>query len=289
MNRPSTTFATALLITAAFTSVVCLGAGCEGGKGDADPELKAQPFGANASLVPLNDPSAEPKVADGTAVDLTGLRVVHVDTFDETGTGAVGDVFLQDATDDPGPYQGLLAFRAQTTPPSYRLLAGDVVDISGIFEQFKAPEAGDWPDRFIPEIGNGSVSFRFDPIGAPPARVIDTNDLFDAELGYQWRSMLVTLENVKIGNTNGMPKPESDRQKGDPGPAGRRAAFKISTPVQRNDYEVPSVNNELFDLAGFYFDNNLQSGMTIKRLTGVVKVFGMYNIAPRSAADIELQ
>ena len=289
MNRLSTTFATALLITAALTSTVLGGAGCEGGKGDPDPELTPQPFGPRSSLVPLNDPAAEPKVENGTTVSVTGLRVVHVDTFDETGTGAVGDVFLQDATDDPGPYQGLLAFRAQTTPPSYRLLAGDVVDISGVFEQFKAPEAGDWPDRFIPEIGSGSVQFRFDPIGPPIARVIDTNDLFDGDLGYQWRSMLVTLENVKIGNTGGIPSPQENRKAGDPGPAGKRAAFKISTPTPKNDFEVPSVNNELFDLAAFYYDNDLAAGRTIKRLTGVVKVFGIYNIAPRSAADIELE
>lgn len=289
MNRFSTTFASALLITAALTCTVLGGAACEGGKGEPDPEITPQPFGPRSSLVPLNDPAAEPKVADKTVVSLTGLRVVHVDTFDETGTGAVGDVFMQDATDEPGPYQGLLAFRAQTSPPSYRLLAGDVVDISGVFEQFKAPEAGDWPDRFIPEIGNGSVQFRFDPIGPPIARVIDTNDLFDADLGYQWRSMLVTLENVKIGNTSGMPSPQEGRKAGDPGPANKRAAFKISTPTPKNDFEVPSVNNELFDLAAFYYDNDLAAGRTIKRLTGVVKVFGMYNIAPRSAADIELE
>lgn len=289
MNRPSTTVATVLLLTAALASSL-LGACEEGAKGDPDPEFTPKPFGENPSLVPLNDPDAVPKVADRTFVSVTGLRVVHVDTFDETGTGAVGDVFLQDATDEPGPYQGLLAFRAQTTPPAYRVLPGDVVDISGVFEQFKAPK-GDpkWADRFIPEIGNGSLRFRFDPIGAPIPRLIEQKDLFDGDLGYQWRSMLVTLENVTIGATGDMPKPDPERVKGDPGPT-RRASFKIAAGdgVGRNAEDVPSVNNELFDLAGFYYDNQLQSGRTIKRLTGVVKIFGIYNIAPRSAADIEL-
>ena len=288
INRPSTTFVSALLITAALTSTLVAGAGCEGGKGEPDPPIVAQPFGPRPSMVPLNDPAADPKVADGSTVSVTGLRVVHIDTYDETGSGAAGDVFLQDATDDPKPYQGLLAYRAQTTPPSYRLFAGDIVDISGVFEQFKAPESGDWPDRFIPEIGNGSVQFRFDSIGPAVPRPIEASELFDGDLGYQWRSMLVTLENVTIGDTGGMPQPAENRQPGTPWAPGKRAAVRFST-SPKNPQDVPSVNNELFDFASFYYDKGLGSGKTIKRLTGIVKVFGIYNIAPRSAADIELE
>jgi hypothetical protein len=290
MTRRPLAFARALCVPLAALALFAVA--CDGGTGDPDVEVAPNVYGGGSRLADLIDPSVEPRPVDGANVNVTGVRVVQVDTFDETGTGAVGDVFLQDANDDPGPYQGLLAFRPATVPSSYRALPGDIVDITGPFEMFAAPKADpSWPTRYIPEISGGAVSFRFDPIGPPIPRLIDASDLFDPELGAQWRGMLVTIENLKIGNTSGMPAKPTGWKQGDPGPANKRAAFRFSIPAgtTKQEFEVPSVNNELFDLAGFYYNNNLSTGTVIKRITGVVKVFGIYNIAPRSAADIELQ
>jgi hypothetical protein len=292
MTRRPLGLAFARILSLPLVTLACFGVGCDGGTGDPDVEVAPNVYGGGVRLADLIDPNADPAPINGANVNVTGVRVVHVDSFDETGTGAIGDVFLQDANDDPGPYQGLLAFRPATVPSSYRVLPGDIVDITGPFEFFPAPKADpSWPTRYIPEIGNGAISFRFDPVGPPIPRVIDANDLFDPELGAQWRGMLVTIENLKIGNTGAMPAKPEGWKPGDPGPAAKRAAFRFSIPqgTTKQEYEVPSVNNELFDLAGFYYNNGLATGTVIKRITGVVKVFGIYNIAPRSAADIELQ
>jgi hypothetical protein len=294
MNRRSPASVVALAFAGASVALAVLaGAGCEGGKGDPDPLLLPQPFGPQPSIAPLNDPDADPKVPDGTQVTVTGVRVVHVDAYDETGTGAVGDVFLADATDDPGPFQGLLAFRAQTTPPSYRMLAGDIVDISGPFEQFPAPKGDSaWITRYIPEIGNGSVTFRFDSIGAPVPKLIPYGDLFNDALGYQWRTMLVTIENVgAVANMGRIPTKPQGWVSGQPGPVGR-ASFRLPLPPgspPAEEQEIPVVNNELFDLAAFCYENGVDTSKKIRRLTGIVKIFGRYNISPRSAADIELE
>ncbi|HEU4412464.1 MAG TPA: hypothetical protein VFS43_44895 [Polyangiaceae bacterium] len=243
-----------------------------GGGGDPPLPVNSNAFGYGSSLAALIDPSVRGSaVTDGQVVQVTGVRVVHIDTFDETGQGRVGNVFLADAWAQPGPYHAVLAFAPVYSPPSYRAIPGDVVDASGTFDEF-LPPAGQ-PQRFLPELVRPTLVARFDEVGGPLRPVsIPLSDLTKYETGRPWLSTLVTLENVSILEL-------------ELNPTGR-ARIRLNAGTGLEPADLPTITNELFDLSNSGL--SFEVGQTIRRVTGMVTLFGNFSVAPRSKADIEL-
>jgi hypothetical protein len=252
--------------------VLVAGACDEGGGGDPPIPINSNAFGHGSSLASLIDPAVRGAApTDDRVVEVTGVRVVHIDTFDETGQGRVGNVFLADAGAQPGPYHAVLAFAPVYSPPSYRAIPGDVVDASGTFDEF-LPPAGQ-PQRFLPELVRPTLVARFDEVGGPLQPVpIQLTDLTKYETGRQWISTLVTVENVQILEL-------------ELNPTGR-ARIRLNGGTGLEPSDLPTITNELFDLsnAGLQFE----VGQTIKKVTGMVTLFGNFSIAPRTTADIVL-
>ncbi|MCU0655780.1 MAG: hypothetical protein MUF64_11015 [Polyangiaceae bacterium] len=260
-------------------------AGCsEGGFGDEPPPVKGSVLGNGIPFTQLNNTPA-PRVESIPSVSVTGVQVVFVDRFDETGSGATGNIFLQDFTRPAGPYQGMLAFQPSFTPPSFRASVGDVVDVTGQFIEFQ-PNLDflkqTRPGWTTPEI-NANLRLRFD---APYIQVepieINILDFLEYEKGRPWLSMLVVARNIKL---------ISDVTVDNAGRASARMDVGDGVSVTL----VPTITNSLFDLKKFADDIKAERGINslegaeIESVTGIVTLFDRFQIAPRSAADIKLK
>jgi hypothetical protein len=256
----------------ALGAALLMGA-CDDSGGGTDPviPLSSNAFGNGSSIASLLDPGlrAEP-IANNTTVRVTGARVIHVDTFDETGNGQVGNVYLQDASAEPGPYRAVLAFDPVYSPPSYRATVGDIVDATAPFQNFPRPTG---TPRYLPELVAAKLEARFDAVGGPLRPVVvPLSDFTSFETGKKWLSTLVTLENVTVLEVN-------INQTG-------RSSVRLNAGVGLEPNDLPTINNELFDLAKSGID--FRVGQTIARVTGLVTIFGNFSVAPRSRSDIEV-
>ncbi|HEU4532855.1 MAG TPA: hypothetical protein VFS00_02010 [Polyangiaceae bacterium] len=251
-----------------------LGAGaCDESGGGTDPAIpiSSNAFGNGSSIASILDPAlrATP-IANNTTVRVTGARVIHVDTFDETGNGQVGNVYLQDAWLEPGPYRAVLAFDPVYSPPSYRATVGDIVDATAPFQNFPRPVG---TPRFLPELVAAKLEARFDAVGGPlqPA-VVPLGDFTSFETGKKWLSALVTVENVRVLEVN-------INETG-------RSSVRLDAGAGLAPNDLPTINNELFDLA--HAGISFYPGQTLARVTGLVTIFGNFSVAPRSRSDIEV-
>ena len=270
------------------TVAAALLAACSpGGSGDKLAPFQGSVLGDGRSLASLNervheDGSPNPPPAPDAVVRVTGARVTWVDQYDETRKGAVGNIYLQDFTDPPGPNQGILAFQSGFSPPSFRTSVGDVIDITGQYQEFHpSPALAGWT---LPEAVGGQISLRFDAPYIPIVPVvIAVTDLNEYTTGRQWLSMVVTVENVSV--LKAVTKPYVDKD--------GRTTVGLATGggVDR----PPLLSDELFDLGGYLAQVMKErgltslSGLTFASVTGVVTMFREMHIAPRSAADIVLQ
>jgi len=260
-------------------------AGCGGGgSGDELPAVKGSVLGRGRTLASLNDP-ANPRPSLNDVIQVTGLRVSFVDNFDETGGGATGNIFLQDFTSPPGPYQGALAFKPSFSPPSFRTTIGDVVDVSGQYSEFqpnvdflKKSRAG-WT---TPEL-SGSLSLRFDAPYVPLEPVeINPVDFLKYETGRPWLSMLVIAKNVKLNSDVVVP-------------ASGRSSADIFVGAGVSADINPTITNELFDLAAYAASVKAErgidtlAGIELESVVGFVTLFDKFHIAPRNADDIKLK
>lgn len=171
----------------------------------------------------------------------------------------------------PGPNHAILSFAPIYSPPSFRAIAGDVVDAEGIYQEF-LPPAGQ-ADRYLPELARPTLKPRFDAVGGPlQPVVIPLTDLSKYETGRQWLATLVTIENVEILEL-------------ELNPTGR-ARIRLNAGAGLEPADLPTITNELFDLS--HSGLNFQQGARIRRVTGLVTLFGNFSVAPRSVTDIEL-
>jgi hypothetical protein len=194
------------------------------------------------------------------------LTVTAVDTWDETGNGAVGTVYVQDtvsATATTPPYAAMSVFEPTFSPPSLRPLPGDVLDFTGTYEEYPGPS----DDIFqrcatLPQL-EGASTFRYD--GTVPAPVvIQPVDLSTYEGGRKYLNMLVTVENVVIST------------------AGAESSSRYNANVVVPSGSQWGICDQLFDLPGQY---PLSANETFTSVTGIVTYFGSYQLAPRSVAD----
>lgn len=271
-------------------------AGCGGhGSGDTgDPRTKPSPdvLGDGARIADLVGEATWYRADDMMSlqcstpldrqVSITGQVVSALDRFDETGEGAVGNIYIQDLPVDApaAPYSGMTIFAPAFTPPDLRLFEGDVVDTFGNLQEFPGPTSGRFPNcRTLPEIG-GTMRFRFEDGDLEPLTIVPAGagyDRFAPVTGYanarQWLGMLVRLEGVAA---SGAPNDAA---------SGR---YSVSIDIGGGTLaDQITINNELFDLksAGIQF----ATGTRLRSVTGVWTYFYGFHIAPRDASDIELE
>lgn len=273
-----------------------LASGCsDGGGGEPSLLVKGQVLGAGRKIADLTDPS-KPRVSPTELLQVSGVRVVAIDQYDETNGGAAGGIYLQDFTETPKAFEGVLAFKPAYTPPTFRASIGDVVDVSTLYSDF-IPSflQAKYPRRLLPELTGNTISLRFDAPYKPLVPVVLDNvadatldaqpfdkegaacsvggrvqDLLLYDCGRRWLSMLVTLKGVALN-----PTANKDN-------AGRFAYFiSIRDGVDQNDQAT--ITNELFDLGGSGFKP--EDGKRYD-ITGIVTLFQRFHVAPRTLADI---
>ncbi|MFT3764321.1 MAG: hypothetical protein QM820_02175 [Minicystis sp.] len=261
-------------------------AGCSGGSiGDPPSKPLGNQFGPGERLCKLLGPATWYDASNmdskncgqpqDHAVYTTGLSVVAIDDYDETGDGAVGNYWVQDP--DPAclgkPFSGVTVFAPSFSPPDLRLAENDVIDINGQITEFIGP-SGDGKSfkqcRTLPEI-TGSVSFRFDGNNPLEPVTIPVTDLKTYETGRQWIGMLVKVENIQLaGNGTG---------------SGGRFSAPINVGGGIPAADVPKITNELYDIAGR--GPELKDMGAFASVTGIVTYFYGFHISPRSPADFE--
>jgi hypothetical protein len=201
---------------------------------------------------------------------VTGVTVTAVDRWDETCNGAVGTVYVQDSVglDDWTQipiFAGMSMFDPTFSPPDLRVLPGDVLDMTGQYEEFVGPSTGAFSEcETLPQIA-GSAAFRFDGRIPPPVQ-IQPSDLATFEGARQYLGMLVTVNNLTVGAT------------------GVEKSGRYSADVQV-DGTTWQISDELFDVPDVY---PLTLGQTFQSVTGIVTFFYSYHLAPRSLDDFTL-
>ncbi len=265
---------------ALFLSLSSLGCG-GGGFGDPPSEPPADEYGACARFHEIVGPATwvnpDDTMSAGCAsppdkhVCVSGMVIVAIDRFDETGEGQIGNYYVQDAGDDPPEYGGMTVFRPTFTPPDLRLFEGDVVDLNGLFTEFLGPTAGKFGQcRTLPEV-SGTMGFRFDGSRAVEPKVISVLDLKSYETARQHLGMLVKIENVTLTDD------------------GANSSGRYTAPLDVGGgisaADVPKISNELYDIEAE--GPALTQGGTFSSITGIVTYFYGFKIAPRSAADFQ--
>jgi hypothetical protein len=276
----STLFSTGGLLLAA----VFLG-GCDGGDGDQPTKPLANQLGDGSRLSRIIKPATWLDPADtfsdhctaippDRSVYLSGLSIIAIDTFDETGDGkSSGNYYVADTAADPKPYSGVTLYRPSFSPPDLRLAEGDVVDFLGTFMEFNGPSTFKFSHcRTLPEL-SGALTFRFDNNQPLPVKEIPLEELKSYETGRPYLGTIVKVVDVKL-DTNGASAS-----------SGRFTSGLAVGPIA-DVADVPRVTNELFDMQGL--GPPMPPGATFKSITGVVTYFGGFHISPRSAADFEL-
>jgi hypothetical protein len=261
----------------------CSGTG-DGGTGDLPSTPLANPCGTGARLSqilgaatwlnPADIDSKNCKYPPNPSVYATGLTVVAIDTYDETGGGQTGNIYVQDcAGADPPPYSGVTVFDPSFSPPDLRLAEGDISDALGILQEFPGPSGSEFSFcRTLPEVG-GTLSFRFDGSTTGLTRkTIPVTDLATYASARQWLGMLVRVENVTIA--------------GAPYENNGRYTLDIDAGSLSMSEDPPVISNELYDLKGL--GPALPKDSVISAVTGILTYFYGFKIAPRSRDDIEL-
>ncbi|MEP7122346.1 MAG: hypothetical protein ABJE95_15600 [Byssovorax sp.] len=276
----ATTFSTGgLLLAAAFL------AACDGGVGDQPSAPLANELGSCGRLAKTIGPATwlDPKqtlskscplIPPDRTVCLSGLSIVAIDKYDETGDGkSSGNFYVEDTSADPPPYAGVTIFRPSFSPPDLRLAEGDVVDFLGTYQEFNGPSTFMFPYcRTFPEL-SGALTFRFDSNLPLVAKVIPLADLKSYETGRPYLGTLVKLINPQLDASGATS-------------SGGRYASGLEVGSIANVADVPHVTNELFDMKNL--GPPMPAGAVFKSITGVVTYFGGFHLAPRSAADFEL-
>lgn len=198
----------------------------------------------------------------------TGVTISAVDTWDETGNGSIGTVYVQDTVSPTPLYAGMSLYRPTFSPPAYKPQPGHVVDVAGVYEEYIGPSdlaLGRFGQcETLPQI-SGTATFRFEG-EVPEPVVITPDDLNSYANARQYLGMLVTVTNVTIEK------------------AGTESDGRYSAPVVLTSGSAWSIDDELWDV---YHLMPLTQGQQFSSVTGIVTFFESFSLAPRSAADFK--
>jgi hypothetical protein len=256
-------------------------AACGGGNGDAPTQPAAQEYGGGSRISDLVGEATwlDPEDLESTSCDVppdrsarvTGVTIVAIDRFDETGSGATGNYYVEDSLEEPVPYSGATVYAPSFTPPDLRLAPGDVTDLLGVFTEFLGPSsAGRFGYcRTLPELG-GTMTFRFENGRVEPI-VVTVEELKSYEAARKYIGMLVRVEDVSIAGT--------------PMNSGGRFTASLNVGAGVPAADVPKISNELYDLE--IEGPPLAGGSAFSAVTGVLTYFYGFKIAPRSPEDFE--
>ena len=224
-------------------------------------------FGPATWIEPTNQNSIGCKYPVTYNVSTTGVTVTAVDTFDETGDGAVGSVYVQDTVPNPPVYSGISLFEPGFSPPDLRVFPGNVLDVTGPYEEYAGPSSGSFAEcQTLPQLG-GAASFRFDGTVPKPV-VIKADDLNSYDSARQYLGMLVEVVGVTLSST----------------PSTSSGRYSIAVAVSSG--QSFSISNELFDLPGKMTLSQYQQFYSV---TGIVTYFYSFQLAPRSVDDFQTQ
>ncbi|MDB4941220.1 MAG: hypothetical protein JWP97_754 [Labilithrix sp.] len=231
-------------------------------------------------IVDPNQPGHADKVGETQAV--SGAIVIAVDTYDETADGKnAGDIFVQDlgATKDT-PYAGINLFAPSFSPGNLKVSPGDVLDMTGQYQENTRipsnPPIVFAPGAVLTQLSQPIATFRYETAVPEPIEV-NAADLVDFPKAQRWLGMLIRVKNVTVSAapyTSG---------------SGRTSIDMATVPGGTTKCEAPfpkawQMTNALMDLTPL----GLKEGVQVKSLTGVLGFFCSVQLAPRSAADVQL-
>lgn len=244
--------------------VLSLAPACgEGGGGDAPYVEKG------TTLAWLNDP-ANPRPGENEYVDVKAAVITAVDTYDENGSGQVGNLYVQDLG-EPAPYSGVTVYNPGFIPPDLRVVVGDVVDIHSPYMEFAGPTSSPFnAGSTLPELSGATVRFRFESPASPAPVQLTADQLYDYAEGRKWIGMLVEIKGATIlsdaTNSNGRIS----------------AALKLTDLAGKLPIQLPSVRNSLAPLN----EDELKAGQKFD-VVGIVQYFYSFSVNPRSADDLK--
>jgi hypothetical protein len=259
-------------------ALAVLAAGCDnfgvGGDKPSDPVASvlgngrriSDVFGEATWFDPDDDDSVSCSIPGDFDVKISGVAVSAVDRFDEVTDGALGNLYVQDVTAEPGEYQGMTVFDPSFTPPDLRVAEGDVLDFFGVYQEFPGPSSGPFRNcRTLPEI-SGAGTFRFEGAHVVP-KVVKLEDILGYPKARRYLGMLITLQNVKISADPKASKPSLPT-------GGRYTALIDRTGIDTTGIDAadfPQISNELYDMLNE--GPPMAKGTEFKSLTGVVTYF----------------
>jgi hypothetical protein len=268
------------LLPLLVVSVAC----SDGGVGDSSGTPSANAVGTGTPLSTLNDRTKTQAPAATQYVNITGAVVTAVDNFDESSTGAIGNIYVQDLSDDPLPYSGITVYNPSFSPPDLQIAPSDVVDIRSLYQEFEGPTGMYFdPDCTpvpgvacgitLPELVGSTISFRFE-YSMPPSRIVDVNDLYYANAaeytkGRQWIGVYAELKDVTLWE---------DMQVDS---VGRQTA-RFEMGGGKNVGALPRIGNALMPLDA----NQLKKGTKFASVKGIIQYFFSFSINPRSKDDL---
>jgi hypothetical protein len=240
---------------------------CSSGGGDLNtlvqkPKLLGNPIAEQSAPGPN-------RLKDNQTITARGVVVIGIDSYDDSGQGAVGDIYVQDPVQNGPkgtPFSGLRLYRPTKNPPDLELAPGQGVDLVGTFVAFAGPPTSPFdPGVLVPQASNAALTLTYE--GRAPEPVdITYDDIKDPIAGMQYASRLVRFRDVIMTSDFKGARPEATiyDTSGD---------FVLSSKM----YPV-------------HLDKtvNGKSGVKLKSVTGVLDYFFNFKLCPRSRADIEL-
>jgi hypothetical protein len=266
-----------------FALVLVLAACSSSGENDKPKDLgPPNPLGNGKRLSEVTDPAREDHPAHGSTVKVSAVVVTAVDTFDETGRGARGTIYVQDLSSQK-PYSGISLFSPTFVPGDLRVAPGDVLDLEGEYQENASVGTAKFDaGELLVQLSRPIGVFRYE-YKAPEPVVIDANDLLTYANGRKWMGMLVTVQNVTLGAE--LYTDNAGRVGAACPPAGVDGPCSGSFVGDPMNRKGPTISNELYPLK----QGDFKQGQRFKSITGLVTYFFKFHLAPRSPADLVVE
>ena len=256
--------------------------GCRSGdNGDPPaPDNVPPPTGKDFKIRDIVDPTIPTHSQYLNAIEpVSGAVVIAVDTYDETHNGkGTGTIYLEDLdSSNTTPFAGISMYQPTFTPGNLRVSLGDVLDMSGEYQESNTlgatvtfPKGTSLIQMYEP-----AVTFRFESQVPAPVVIENPDDLNDYAKASKWIGMLVQVNNVTTAAAT---------YDASSGRSSVDMSSSSSTTCSSDFPKAWQIVNDLADIDPL----NIQSGQTIKSVVGVLVFFCNVQLAPRSLADVTL-